>query len=64
MLIAFPVSWWLMNDWLEGYAYRINLTGTVFFITALVVLVITIITIGYQTVKAAVTNPVKSLRTE
>lgn len=62
--IAFPVSWWLMSNWLENFAYRINITPYVFVITAVAVILITVLTISYQSIKAAMANPVKSLRTE
>ncbi len=62
--IAIPVSWLLMNKWLEGFAYKINIGPLVFIITILSVLVVTIISVSFQAVKAAIANPVKSLRTE
>ncbi len=64
LLIAFPVSWWLMNNWLQSFAYRISITPLVFTLAALCVLVITLATISFQSIKAAMANPVKSLRTE
>jgi predicted permease len=64
LLIAFPVSWWLMNNWLQSFAYRIIITPFVFFITGIAVLLITLATISFQSIKAAIANPVKSLRTE
>jgi putative ABC transport system permease protein len=64
LVIAVPVSWWAANQWLQSFAYRIHLTGKVFFITAACVLFITLVTISFQTIKAALANPVKSLRTE
>jgi len=64
MLIAFPVSWWLMNDWLQGFAYRITITPFVFVTAGVSVLMITLITISVQSTKAAMANPVRSLRTE
>lgn len=64
LLIAFPVSWWMMNDWLQDYAYKINITYTVFLVTGFIVLVITLIAIGFQTVRASMANPVISLRSE
>jgi putative ABC transport system permease protein len=53
-----------MNKWLEDFAYRINITWTIFFIAGLSTLLITLVTISFQAIKAAITNPVKSLRTE
>jgi putative ABC transport system permease protein len=64
LLIAFPVSWWLMNNWLQSFAYRITITSFVFFITGISVLLITLGTVSFQSIKAGVANPVKSLRTE
>ena len=64
LLIAFPVSWWFMYNWLQSFAYRINITPFVFVITGVVVLFITLLTISFQSIKAAIANPVKSLRTE
>jgi putative ABC transport system permease protein len=64
LVIAFPVSWLLMNKWLQSFAYRIRITPFVFVIAGVSVLVITIVTISFQSIKAAIANPVKSLRTE
>lgn len=64
LVIAFPVSWWLMNNWLQNFAYHIHITPFVFLLAGVSVLVITIITISFQSIKAAIANPVKSLRTE
>lgn len=63
-IIAAPISWYIMNKWLQDFAYRVNITAWVFVITALIVVVITIITVSFQAIKAAIANPVKSLRTE
>ena len=64
LMIAFPLSWWLMSSWLQSFAYRIHISPYVFLIAGLCVIVITIITISFQSIKAAIANPVKSLRTE
>ncbi len=64
LLIAIPFSWWAANQWLQSFAYRVRLNAEVFVITALVIITITLFTISFQTIKAAITNPVKSLRTE
>ena len=64
LLIAFPVSWWMMNNWLESYAHRINITPTTFLLAGILVLTIAFIAISFQTIKAAITNPVRSLRSE
>ena len=63
-LFAFPISWWAMHKWLEDFAYRINIGWWVFFVAGVIALLIALITVSFQAVKAAVTNPVKSLRTE
>jgi putative ABC transport system permease protein len=62
--IAVPISWWAMNQWLNGFAYRIAIGPGVFFIAAFSVIVITVLTISYQSIKAAFRNPVVSLRSE
>jgi putative ABC transport system permease protein len=64
LLIAFPVSWWLMDNWLQGFAYRIHITPNVFLVAGGSIILITLFTIGFQSIKAAIANPVKSLRTE
>ena len=64
ILIAFPVAWWAMNHWLQGFAYRINMGAGVFLIAGTSVILITVLTISFQAIKAAIANPVKSLRTE
>ncbi|MGC4035577.1 MAG: ABC transporter permease [Chitinophagaceae bacterium] len=63
-LVAFPITWWLMNNWLQGYAYRTTIYWWVFAIAGILALLIALITVSFQAVKTAVTNPVKSLRTE
>lgn len=64
LVIAFPVSWWLMHNWLQSFAYRINITPFVFLMAGISIIVITLFTISFQSIKAAVANPVESLRTE
>ncbi len=64
LLIAFPVSWWLMDNWLQGFAYRISVTPFVFVIAGASIILITLFTIGFQSIKAAIANPVTSLRSE
>ncbi len=63
-LIAFPLAGWLMNRWLEGFAYRISLGAGVFLVSGSAILGITLLTIGFQTIKAGLANPADSLRTE
>lgn len=64
IVIAIPVAWYAMNKWLEDFAYKINLGWTVFLWSGIVVILIAAITISFQSVKAALANPVKSLRSE
>ncbi len=63
-LIAFPVAYFFMNKWLKIFTYHEEMHGSIFIISAIIVIIITMITIGYHTLKAAWSNPVKSLRTE
>ncbi|MGN6602435.1 MAG: ABC transporter permease [Ginsengibacter sp.] len=64
ILIASPVAWFVMNKWLQGFAYRIHIGWIVFALTALIAILIAVITISFQAIKAAVANPVENLRTE
>ncbi|MEO6549835.1 MAG: ABC transporter permease [Ferruginibacter sp.] len=64
MLVAFPVAWYAMNGWLLDYQYKVNIGYNVFVIAGLLTVGIALLTVSYQTVKAAMGNPVKSLRTE
>ncbi|WP_133994787.1 ABC transporter permease [Dinghuibacter silviterrae] len=63
-LIGFPVAWWAMNKWLESFAYRVNIGWWVFVIAGLATLMSALITVSLQAIKAAMANPVKSLKTE
>lgn len=63
-LIAFPVAWWGMNKWLQGFAYRIDISWWIFLIAGVLAVLIALITVSFQAIKAALANPVKSLRTE
>jgi putative ABC transport system permease protein len=64
LAIALPLSWWINNNWLQSFAYRINITPALFVIACFAIIVITFLTVGFQTIKAASANPVKNLRTE
>jgi putative ABC transport system permease protein len=64
IVIATPVAWWAINKWLEGFAYRTNISWWVFVIAGILALLIALVTISFQAIKAALTNPVKSLRSE
>lgn len=63
-LIAFPVAWWAMTNWLQQYTYRIGVNWWVFLAAGASALIIALATISFQSIKAALMNPVKSLRTE
>jgi len=63
-LLAFPIGWWVMKKWLQDFAYRINISWWIFAVALILVLMITLITVSFQAIKAALLNPVKSLRTE
>jgi putative ABC transport system permease protein len=63
-VIAFPVSWWAMNKWLTNFAFRIDISWWIFLVAAAIALFIALTTISYQAIRAALMNPVKSLRTE
>jgi len=64
IVIASPITWYVMNKWLQDFAYRTTISWTVFAITALIAIGIALLTISFQAIKAALANPVKSLRTE
>jgi putative ABC transport system permease protein len=63
-LIAFPAAWWAMNKWLQSFAYRINISWWVFVIAGFTALLIALVTVSFQAIKAAIANPVNSLRSE
>ena len=63
-LIAIPIAWWAMNNWLEDFPYRVNISWWVFGIAIIAALAIALLTVSFQAIKAALANPVKSLRTE
>ena len=64
ILIAVPIAWWLTDKWLQDFAYRINVNWTVFAMAGVLAMVIALLTISFQSIRAAIANPVKSLRTE
>jgi len=64
IIAASPIAWFAMNKWLQDFAYRINIQWWIFAITGIIALLIAFITISFQSVKAALANPVKSLRSE
>jgi len=63
-LIAFPVAWQIMHNWLQNYEYRTTISWWVFLLAGLGAIFIALFTVSFQAIKAAVANPVKSLRTE
>jgi putative ABC transport system permease protein len=63
-MISFPIAWWIMNNWLESYAYRIKINWMIFLVAGLLALFIALITVSFQAIKAAMANPVNSLRSE
>jgi len=64
MVIATPIAWWAMSKWLEDFEYRINIQWTIFLAAAFVAVFIAVLTVASQAIKAAIANPLKSLRTE
>jgi putative ABC transport system permease protein len=64
IVIASPIAWWAMTKWLQDFAYRISMSWWMIAAAALAAIVIALITISFQSIKAAIANPVKSLRTE
>ena len=63
-VIASPVAWWVMHNWLQDFSYRIGISWWMFLLAGTIAFLIAVFTVSYQAVKAAVANPVKSLRTE
>ena len=64
IVIATPVSWYTMNRWLEGFAYRMEIQAWIFVLSGFIALLVAVFTISYQSIKSAVMNPVTSLRSE
>ena len=64
LAIAFPLAWLGMNAWLNEFFYRTRVTADLFWLTGATVILITLLTISYQSISAALANPVKSLRSE
>ena len=64
VLIATPCGWWAASEWLQGFAYHTTVNWLTFLSAALIIIAIALLTISFQTIKAAIANPVKSLRTE
>jgi putative ABC transport system permease protein len=64
ILISTPIAWWVMNKWLQAFAYKIDLGWWMFATAGIIAIAIALVTVSFQAIKAAVANPVKSLRTE
>jgi putative ABC transport system permease protein len=64
IIIASPIAWWAMHQWLQDFVYRINIQWWVFLLAAVIAICIAMATISFQSIKAALTNPVKSLKSE
>lgn len=64
VVVSTPLAWWLMNEWLQDFAYRITINAWVFIAAGGTVILIAVLTVSIQTIKAAMANPVKSLRSE
>ena len=63
-LLAIPVAWYIMDEWLQNFAYRIEITAGIFLLSGFVALVIALLTVSWQSVQAAMANPVDSLRND
>ena len=64
LLIASPLAWYFMNNWLQDFAYRVTISWWIFLIAGSIAVIIALLTVSFQAIKAAIANPVKSLRTE
>ena len=64
LVIGSPVAWWVMNKWLEDFSYRIKMSPVFFLVAGAITLLVALATVSVHAIKAAWTNPVKSLRTE
>ncbi|MEO8862060.1 MAG: FtsX-like permease family protein, partial [Ginsengibacter sp.] len=63
-IIAAPVASWAMNKWLQGFAYQIHISWWIFLVAGVMAIMIALISVGFQAIKAAIANPVESLRSE
>jgi ABC-type antimicrobial peptide transport system permease subunit len=64
IIIATPIAWWAMHSWLNNYTYKVDIEWWVFIAAGLLSVTIALVTVSYQAIKAATSNPVKSLRSE
>jgi putative ABC transport system permease protein len=63
-VIAFPLAWWFLSDWLKDFAYRVGISWWIYVLAAIAAMMIALMTVSFQAIRAAIMNPVKSLRTE
>jgi putative ABC transport system permease protein len=64
ILISSPISWYFINEWLQEFAYHVDITIGVYFVAGITALTIGLLSVSFQTIKAALANPVDSLKTE
>ncbi|WP_026135558.1 ABC transporter permease [Nafulsella turpanensis] len=64
VVLASPIAWYIMHEWLQTFAYRVDISWQVFALTTFLAVMIALVTVSFQAIKAALTNPVKNLRTE
>jgi len=64
ILIATPIAWWVMNKWLQSFSYRVVISWWMFALAGAIAILIALITVSFQSIKAAIANPVNSLRSE
>jgi putative ABC transport system permease protein len=64
IVIASPIAWLVLSKWLEDFAYRVNISWWIFVVAGALALMIAMLTVSFQAIKAAIANPIKSLRTE
>ncbi|HMF72860.1 MAG TPA: FtsX-like permease family protein, partial [Flavitalea sp.] len=64
VLVSFPLAWFVMNKWLEGFVYKVTVGPELFIIALVAIILITLVTISYQSIKAAIVSPAKSLKSE
>ncbi|GLU56520.1 ABC transporter permease [Dyadobacter frigoris] len=64
IVLALPISWWFMNQWLQGFAYKTDINGWIFVLSGIFAVTIALVTVSFQSIKAALMDPVKSLKSE
>lgn len=63
-LLAIPLAWFIMHRWLQDFTYRVSLDGFIFLLSIFLVLLLTLLVVSYETVRAALVNPIRSLQSE